>query len=181
MVRAGEANLGKSMQTFEYIALFLHILAAMIWIGGMVFLSVVLVPAVRDPSMRGHAVYIVQRTGYRFRCLGWACLLVLVVTGVVNLGRWGISWDRLANGAFWHSSWGGLLAIKLSLVGATLTLSLVHDFIVGTRASAKLREAPGSVEAQRLRWLASWMGRLNLILGVGIVALAIMLVRGVPT
>lgn len=170
-----------SMQTFQFVALLLHILAAMIWVGGMVFLGVVLVPILRDPSLRPQAVHLVQRTGRRFRNLGWFCLLVLVLTGIVNLGRWGVNWDRFSSSALWRSPWGHLLAVKLSLVAAAMALSLLHDFIVGPCASAKLREAPGSVEAQRLRRLASWMGRANLLLGIGIVAFAIMLVRGSPT
>jgi len=56
----------------------------------------------------------------------------------------------------------------------------LHDIVVGPRAVAKLREAPGSAQALRLRRLASWMGRTTLLLGVAIIAAAIMLVRGVP-
>jgi len=169
------------MQTAQFVALLLHILAAVIWVGGMVFLGIVLIPVLRDPSLRAQAVPLLQRTGRRFRNLGWTCLVILVVTGIINLGRWGVDWARFTNGAFWQSTWGRLLAVKLGLVVATVVLSLLHDLVVGPRATAKLREAPGSAEAQRLRRFAGWMGRVNLLLGVGIVAVAIMLERGVPT
>lgn len=169
------------MQTAQFIALLLHILAAVIWIGGMVFLGIVLIPVLRDPTLRAQAVPLIQRTGRRFRNLGWTCLVILVVTGIINLGRWGVDWARFTNGAFWASTWGQILGVKLGLVAATLVLSLLHDLAIGPRATAKLKEAPGSPEALRLRRLASWMGRVNLLIGIGIVAVAIMLVRGLPT
>lgn len=71
--------------------------------------------------------------------------------------------------------------MKLALVAVAVVVSLVHNLVIGPRATAKLREASGSAEALRLRRLASWTGRVNLLLGVGILAVAIMLVRGLPT
>lgn len=168
------------MSILQFTALLLHIVAAVIWIGGMVFLGVVLIPVLRHPSIRSQTALLLQRTGRRFRNLGWACLLLLVATGVVNLERWGVDWSRFTSDDLWVSTWGRILAVKLALVAVSLALSLLHDIVVGPRAVAKLREAPGSAQALRLRRLASWMGRTNLLLGVAIIAAAIMLVRGVP-
>jgi putative copper resistance protein D len=168
------------MPAIQFAAVLLHILAAVIWIGGMVFLGAVLIPVLRDPAMRPQAAILIQRTGRRFRNLGWACLLLLIATGVVNLERWGVDWNRFASNDLWLSTWGRILAVKLGLVAVALALSLLHDLVVGPRAVTKLREAPGSAEALRLRRLASWMGRIILLLGIGIVAAAVMLVRGLP-
>jgi uncharacterized membrane protein len=168
------------VQTFQFIALLLHILAAVIWIGGAIFLAAVLVPVLRDPALRPHAVGMIRRAGVRFRNIGWACFLILIVTGAVNLGRWGVDWERFTSGTPWSSTWGKILGAKLILVTIALLVSGVHDFFVGPRARALLRDAPGSPRAMRLRRLAGWMGRFNVLLGVVIVALAIMLTRGPP-
>ena len=72
----------------------LHILAAAIWIGGMVFLALVLVPVVRRPEYRDHAWRLVHLTGTRFRWVGWVCLGILAVSGFVNLDFRGIGWRR---------------------------------------------------------------------------------------
>lgn len=168
------------MSALQFVALLLHILAAVVWIGGMVFLGVVLIPALRGAALGPERVQLVHRTGVRFRNLGWTCLLVLIATGAVNLTRWGVDWSRFTSGALWSSTWGRILAVKLGLVAGALVLSAVHDFIVGPGATARARRAPGSPEARRWRRLAGWMGRLNLLLGIAIVALAIMLVRGLP-
>lgn len=171
---------GPAVHTFQFIALLLHILAAVVWIGGAIFLASVLVPVLRDPALRPHAVGLIRRAGVRFRNIGWACFLILIVTGAINLGRWGVDWERFTSGALWSSTWGGILAVKLVLVAVVILMSGVHDFFVGPRASAALRESPGSLRARRLRRLAAWMGRLDVLLGVVIVALAIMLTRGPP-
>lgn len=170
------------MQTLHFISILLHILAAIVWIGGMVFLGIVLIPVLRQARTTSPSLYgeLIHRTGTRFRNVGWASLLLLVVTGFVNLGRWGVDHARLASADLWASPWGRILAVKLVLVVVAIAISLVHDLVIGPRATRVLREAPGSPRALRLRRLAGWMGRLNLLLAVAIVALAIMLVRGRP-
>ncbi|HEX6996778.1 MAG TPA: DUF4149 domain-containing protein [Gammaproteobacteria bacterium] len=168
------------MQTIHFISILLHILAAVVWIGGMVFLGVVLIPALRRSELGAKTVEVIHRTGVRFRNVGWACLALLVATGVVNLTRWGVDWQRFTSADLWGSTWGRVLAVKLALVVAALAISGVHDFVIGPRATARLRQQPGSEEAKRLRRLAGWMGRTNLLIALVIVALAIMLVRGVP-
>jgi len=167
------------MQTVHFISILLHILAAVVWIGGMVFLGVVLVPVLRQRRGSGDYAELIRRTGTRFRNVGWVCLGILVFTGFVNVGRW-VDHSRLASAELWTSPWGRILAVKLALVAVALLLSAAHDFVVGPRATRTLREAPGSDEAARLRRAAGWMGRANLLVAVLIVALAIMLVRGAP-
>ena len=51
-----------------------------------------------------------------------------------------------------------------------------HDFEIGPKAT-RAWEA-GSESAATLRRVASWIGRLNLLLGLVVVALAVALVRG---
>lgn len=170
------------MQTVHFVAILLHILAAIVWIGGMVFLGAVLIPVLRrSRTAGGQYTELIHGTGTRFRNVGWACLAILLATGIVNLTRWGVGFERLASAELWASPWGRILAVKLVLVAAALAMSGVHDFVIGPRATRTLREAPGSEEAGRLRRMAGWMGRTNLLIAVVIVALGIMLVRGLPT
>jgi copper resistance protein D len=64
---------------------FLHVAAAITWIGGMLFIALVVVPVTRgleDVALRRR---LVQATGRRFRVVGWLALGVLVATGLVNL------------------------------------------------------------------------------------------------
>ncbi|MPZ19909.1 MAG: DUF4149 domain-containing protein [Luteitalea sp.] len=168
------------MPTIQVLSVWLHILAAAVWIGGMVFLAVVLVPVLRKPELREHAAVLIHVTGIRFRYVGWVCLVVLIGTGIVNLTRWGIGWSELTSVDLWRSSFGHTLATKLVLVAFVLALSGVHDFVIGPRATAVLRDAPDSDRARHLRQMARWIGRLTLLLALAVVALAVMLARGTP-
>ena len=159
-------------------SVWLHLVAALLWAGGMLFLVVVVVPLLRTPALRPQAVLLVREIGLRFRGVGWASLLVLVVTGVVNAAFRAGSLSGLADAQFWTNPFGRLLAHKLALVALVFVLSAVHDFFVGPRASALLRSDPESPRARRWRTAASWMGRLNLLLALAVLALAVALARG---
>jgi copper resistance protein D len=135
---------------------FLHVLAAMIWIGGMLFVVLVLVPVVRgqaDPAMRAR---LFRETGVRFRTVGWAALLVLLATGLANL------WLRPYLLTLPRFQW------KVGLVVVALLLSVVHDFALGPRAGA-----PGA--DPRIRVWASWLARVNVVVVLVVVILGLAL------
>jgi copper resistance protein D len=161
-------------------SVWLHLLGAMTWIGGMLFLVLVLVPALRRMEDKALAVALIQQTGRRFRLVGWICLGLLGTTGWLNLVARGWGWATLRTEAFWATPFGGLLAVKFGTFSLILVLSAWHDFRIGPRATAALRARPGSPEAVRLRALASWFGRLNLLLALVMAAAGVMLVRGRP-
>src|SRR6266540_21752 len=57
----------------------LHVVAAITWIGGMLFIALVLVPVTRrleDTTLRARLVHAV---GLRFRTVGWIALAVLTL------------------------------------------------------------------------------------------------------
>lgn len=165
---------------FYFVSVWVHLLAAIVWIGGMVFLAAVLVPALRRNEYSFLSASLIQWTGRRFRWVGWLCLVALVLTGFVNLSYRGIGWDALASGELWQTSFGRVLGAKLILLAAILSLSIFHDFVIGPRAANVLREKLQSNEARTLRRQASWIGRINLLLAVAVVALGTMLLRGTP-
>lgn len=166
------------MSAFELLVVWLHILAAAIWIGGMIFLALVLLPLTRRPEFRAAAPSLIRWTGIRFRGLGWACLILLVATGILNLAIRGFTWEHFKNGAIWQSPFGQVLAIKLFLLALILVLSLAHDFYIGPRATAAWHSDPGSAQTRRLRAQAGWIGRVNLLLALILVGLGVILVRG---
>ncbi len=144
----------------------------------MVFLALVIVPITRRLEPRGLAVSLIAQSGRRFRRVGWVCLAVLVLTGVLNLAYRGFGWGDVWSGNIFAGTFGRTLGVKLSLVATLLMISIVHDFWLGPRATAVGQAAPDSFEARRLRRWASWLGRLNLLLALAVIALAVVLVRG---
>lgn len=138
------------------LARWLHVVAAMVWIGGMLFVALVLVPVLRglpDPALRGR---LMRDAGRRFRAVGWIALALLLASGLGNL------WARPDLLQAPRFQW------KLGLVVLALALSALHDFVLGPRAGR-----PGADPALRVR--ASWMARVNVLVVLAVVALGLAL------
>lgn len=159
-----------------YLNVTLHLLAALLWLGGMFFLAAVGAPvlrAVEPPELRSR---LFQRLGERFRSVGWIAIVLLLLTGVGNLYlRHLLDWEILGDPAFWSSRYGVALAWKLGAVAVMLAIQAVHDFWLGPLAG---RAAPGSPEAVRARRGAAWLARVNAIVGIVLVLAAVRLARG---
>jgi uncharacterized membrane protein len=136
----------------------LHVLAAITWIGGMLFIALVLVPTTRRLEDQALRARLVHAAGLRFRTVGWVAIGVLVVTGLLNLWMHPV----LLSSARFH--W------KVGLVVLALILSAFHDFVLGPRAGA-----PGADPSARVR--ASWIARINVLVVLAIVALGLSLFR----
>lgn len=149
-------------------SVWLHFVAAAVWVGGMVFLGLVLVPMVKKPQYRAEAMELIRQTGLRFRWVGWGCLLLLIATGTFNAAHRGYTVAAIWDAWVQRGGLARVLGIKLALVACVLFLSAIHDFYVGPRATAR-----GGAEMNGgagLRRLASWIGRLNLVLALLIIA-----------
>ncbi len=154
----------------------IHLLAAILWLGGMFFFAAVGAPVLRRIEPKELRARLFRELGEGFRLVGWIAIAVLLVTGVVNLHYRGLlSWAALGDPRFWSSAYGVTLAWKLVSVGVMVAASAVHDFVLGPRAS---RLDPGSEEAVRARRHAALIARVNAIVGVGLVLAAVQLSRG---
>ncbi|HEX7481091.1 MAG TPA: DUF4149 domain-containing protein [Polyangiales bacterium] len=167
------------MHVLYLLSVWIHILAAITWVGGMGFLMLVVVPWLRTAD-RLVAARLMRDTGRRFRTVGWACFGIVLVTGSFNLWVRGVRLESFADAQWRGSPFGEAVQWKLAVFALVLVLSVVHDFFIGPGASAAQQRAPGSAEADRMRRLASWMGRGNALLALVLVALAVALVRGWP-
>lgn len=161
------------------LSVWLHVLAATLWLGGMLFLVVVVIPLLRQTDRRQAAAFM-HRAGLRFRTVGWICFAVFIATGTYQLAYRGVAVSDFWDPVFLRSSFGSAIAWKLALFVVVLALSVWHDFFLGPRATEVGRRDPSSPEAVRLRHRASWLGRANALLALAIVALAVTLVRGCP-
>ncbi len=161
------------------LAVFLHILAAIVWVGGMASLMLVLVPWLRRGE-RAQAAVFLRETGTRLSKIGWVCFAVLAVSGSFNLWLRGVRWHSFISRDFLASPLGRIVVVKLLLFLTIVGLSAVHDFVIGPRATQLLQQAPQSAEAEKLRALAGRLGRLNALLALLIVFVAVLLVRGLP-
>jgi copper resistance protein D len=158
-------------------AVWIHVLAAAVWVGGMAFFVLVLVPVLRNPALHGHAPAFVREAGMRFRTVAWTALVILFVTGWIQMGYRGIGWGDVLTLDPPHAV-ANALRWKIVLFAVTLALSTVHDFFVGPRATEAWKREPDAPRTQALRKAAGWFGRLNAVLALAIVYLAALIVRG---
>jgi putative copper resistance protein D len=165
------------MPLLHWVAVTLHVLSAMLWLGGMLFLAIVGAPvlrAVEPPELRQR---LFQQLGVRFRGVGWMAIVVLVGTGLLNLRHRGwLRWEGvLGDTAFWSTGVGQALAWKLAAVVVMIAVSATHDFVLGPAA---VRAPADSPEGRRLRRRAALLARANAVVGLVAVIAAVRLARG---
>ncbi|MBI5562425.1 MAG: DUF4149 domain-containing protein [Deltaproteobacteria bacterium] len=151
------------------IALFFHVISAIFWVGGMLFLVFVVAPylmTLTDPAEKSK---IYQVVGKQYRFWGWIAIILLLVTGpIVLYALYGVSPGGIFDPAFHATPFGRTLAVKLTFVTLIVLSSLFHDFYLGPNA----RTSP-----KISRW-ARVFGRTNLLLALIIVILAVILRTG---
>ena len=108
------------MSTLETIRLFLHVLAATVWVGGQLTLAGLL-PVLRE--LGGEAP---KKAARAFRRIAWPAFAVLLVTGAWNLAE--LSEEGREG--------GGVLVAKLVAVVVSGVASFLHE-----RASSKAMTA----------------------------------------
>lgn len=110
------------------IRLFVHVLAATVWVGGQLTLAG-LVPGLRklDPDLP-------RKVARRFAAIAWPAYVVLVATGI---------WNILDTGATFDGRYGATLMAKITVVA----LSGVAAFLHGTARSKPALAAFGALTA----------------------------------
>lgn len=160
------------MTLFRFAAISLHLLAAVVWIGGMVFLSAVLAPLVRSGHATVEHVALFRSAARRFRILVWISIGTILVTGPVLLSERDLFLTV-------PTIWPLVLRIKIGLVCLLLLLTVAHDLLLGPRMN-NTRGRPETVRTT-IDYLvfktSRWVPRLALIVGILVLLAAIVLAR----
>jgi len=149
-----------------------HLLAAISWIGGTIFLSIVLVPVLKREPFASQKALLFRTIGRRFRAVVWGAIAVLLFTGPLLLHQRGIP---IAD----PSGWPIVLAAKLGLVAILLILTLTHDLIIGPRVVKILQlptESRTRLDHALVVW-SPWIARFSLILALAVLLAAVVLAR----
>jgi uncharacterized membrane protein len=134
------------------LALWLHVLGVVVWLGGLVYQVHVLAPAARRGEVTAFAT-----AARRARPLAWTALGLVVLTGFYNVTRLGPLERVMESGA------ALTLAAKLMLVLVIVALAGQRDFGQVPRLAHEL--AAGRDTASALRTIA-WLDRIVVLLGV---------------
>jgi putative copper resistance protein D len=150
----------------------LHVLAAVSWIGGSIFLSVVLVPVLKHEPFASQKALLFRTTARRFRVVVWGAIATLLLTGPMLLHQRGIS---IMN----PSGWPTILSIKLGFVAILLLVTVTHDLIIGPRVGQILQiptENRTGFDHTMVAW-SPWIARSSLLLTLVVLFAAVVLVR----
>jgi putative copper export protein len=141
------------MNTWYHLSVWLHIIGVSFWIGGMLFLPMVLLPGIKNHPDRRN---LLMATGLKFRFYGYIVLALLITTGILNI---------------YLRGYGKLVIVKLILFLSILAVSLVHD----VQARKKLQSEE---EQQRFKLIARWSGRILLLISLAMAFIGVVLSRG---
>jgi len=159
------------------LVVWLHVVAAAVWLGSMVFLALGVLPVLRRPEYRTVYGPILHAVGLRVRWIGWAALFVLVLTGLHNLAALGVVGYHVVSDQM-AGPFARALAWKLGLIGGIVGLNLLHDLWLGPRVT---RAWQTDLKDPSLRWVrlaAAWIGRLVVLLTLAVFYLSVTLTRG---
>lgn len=152
------------------LAYWLHMLATVAWIGGLVTLCMLVLPAARLALDDRAYAALLGRLRRRLDPLGWACLIVLAATGMFQMSA--------------SPNYQGFLAIDNRWAVAILAKHLVFLAMIGVSAwvtwgimprleRAALLASRGQATPQAQSWQRQERTLLwvNLILGIVVLAL----------
>src|SRR5215470_19172540 len=105
------------MRVVTLLALWIHVLGIVVWLGGVLYQSHVLLPMARRAGAETFA-----EAARRQRPIGWTALALVVLTGLYNVTRLG-PLDRVM-----QSGAGQLLAGKFILVLLLIAIAAQRDF-----------------------------------------------------
>ncbi len=147
-----------------------HVVATVIWFGGMLFMATVMVPAARgvlDPPARAR---LMADIGRRFRTITWASAAVIVLTGFLNIHF------RVAAGLQDIRFFMRTLTAKFLLVVVILALTALHDFALAPKVVAVPAGPPPNEALVRQRMIRlSWIARINVLIGLVVILLGLVL------
>lgn len=150
------------------ISLFFHLLATVIWLGGLILASVLIMPEARKriSSVPG-LVEFLDRLRARFDPLANLSLVILVVTGVYQMTR-----DPNYEGFLVvNNDWSRAILLKhLAVIGMVVSGGIMQFGIVPSIERAKLYASQGktlpSLDVEVLRSRERRLIVLNTLLGV---------------
>ena len=148
----------------------LHMLATVVWIGGLSTLAILVLPAARQTLDAVAYAGLLQKVRRRLDSLGWLSLVVLLGTGLFQMSA-----NPNYQGFFTVSNrWSLAILLKHILflamagVSAYLTWGLLPEL---QRLSLRLSRGVDAPESQRLWRKEATLVRINLVLGIIILAL----------
>jgi len=164
------------MSLVDALIMWAHLIAASIWVGGSIFIGIVLAPLLKtiSDSIEGR-LSIMIRVGRKFNKIGVPSLIALIVTGIYNSVGFIVKPSLILS-----TSYGIVLLIKIILVIILIITFAIHVRLIRSEIERKIESKQLSGEfLQKLRSKIIMLGRLTVILSLAILLMAALLHSGV--
>lgn len=142
----------------------LHVLAVLIWIGGVAFVTWVLLPACRDLAESAARIDLFERLEHRFAAIARAAVLLAGASGLYLVWRLDL-WSRFAQPAEW---WWMHAMVAVWTVFA-LMLFVLEPFVLH-KLFRQLAQADPDATFARIRRLHGVLLAASLVTVLGAVA-----------
>ena len=110
------------MDIFSLFTLWIHVIAAVVWVGGNLILAMVIVPHFRQHLPPVQRIQLLTQIGRRFEPIVWGCIGILFFTGIVNIFfAVDLTSTDALSGAFVRT-----LLIKIGLFFVLVILTVLH-------------------------------------------------------
>ena len=160
----------------QAIITWIHFLCASIWVGGAIFLGLVLAPLLKRMSFSvEERLNLMIKTGRRFNKIALPALVILIATGIYN--------SHLVlqnNEILFSTSYGAFLITKIILVIALIVTFAIHIRIFNKNIEEKI--ATKQITDSELRKLTKngmILGESTVVISVAILFFAALLDAGV--
>ncbi len=163
------------MPIIEALITWAHLISASIWVGGSLFLGVVLAPLLKtiSESVEGRLTIMI-RVGRKFNKIAVPSLGILIATGLYN------SHNILTSQELFSTNYGIILIIKIILVIALIAIFVAHIRIIRPEIERKIESKEMSQDSiQKLRSQIILLGRVIVFISVAVLLMAAMLDAGI--
>jgi putative copper resistance protein D len=164
------------MPIFDALLVWAHLVSASIWVGGSIFIGIVLAPLLKTISESvEERVAIMIRVGRKFNKIAIPSLAILIVTGIYN------SSNILSRPQFLLSTnYGIILVIKIILVISLIVIFIIHVRMIRSEIEKKIESKQMLPEiVHRLRSKIISLGRIMVFVSVAILLMAALLRSGI--
>ena len=160
----------------QTIITWIHLLCASIWVGGAIFLGLVLAPLLKKMSFSiEERLNLMIKTGKRFNKIALPALLILVATGIYNSHLVLQSPEIL-----FSTSYGIFLITKITLVIALIITFIIHIKVFSKDIEEKITAKQITTgELQKLTKKGMILGETTVVISVAILFFAALLDAGV--
>ncbi len=164
------------MLLVDALIMWAHLVAASIWVGGSIFIGIVLAPLLKtiSDSVEGR-LSIMIRVGRKFNKIGVPSLIVLIASGIYNSTGILVKPENI-----FSTNYGITLVIKIILVIILIITFAIHVRLIRKEIETKIESKQMSVElVQKVRSKIIMLGRITVIVSVAILLMAALLHSGI--